>query len=60
MWDQLSVAQREAIALNVVAAFLPLANLSGGSSVPLVLPLIGVALSLYVIHLYRKIRKGEA
>lgn len=49
--------QKEGWTLNVASLFLSLANFSGGSSVPFVLPLVALALSLYALRLFRKIQR---
>lgn len=61
MWRYMTIAHREALVINCSGAFLSTASLLGGSDAPpFVLSVPGLALTLYALHLYRKIWKGDA
>lgn len=55
MWRYLTTAQKEALTINIVGAFLGFA--SWASPVPFVFPLVSFAFTGYALYLYRKIDK---
>lgn len=61
MWRCMTAAQREAFVINCCGGFLSMASLFGGvdGAPPFVISIPGLALTIYALHLYRKIWKGE-